>query len=62
VGGECAGERGTVVTGWGLIGGGVKIGKSVDVRGQKDYLGGRTMDCRTGEGENVKKVRIGIKE
>jgi hypothetical protein len=34
----------------------------VDVRGQKDYLGGRTMDCRTGEGENVKKVRIGIKE
>jgi hypothetical protein len=34
----------------------------VDERGQKEYFGGRTMDCRTRKGEKVKGVRIGIRK
>jgi hypothetical protein len=31
-------------------------------KGRKKYLGRRTMDCSTGEGGNVNRVRIGIRE
>jgi hypothetical protein len=34
----------------------------VDEKGQKEDLGERTMDCCTGEGGKVKRVRIGIRE
>jgi hypothetical protein len=37
------------------------VGK-VDEKGQKEYLGRRTMDCIIGEGGKVKRVRIRIKE
>jgi hypothetical protein len=31
-------------------------------KGQKEHLGGRIMDCSTGEGQEVKFVRIGIRK
>jgi hypothetical protein len=31
----------------------------VEEKGQKESLGGRTMDCSIGEGGKVKRVRIG---
>jgi hypothetical protein len=34
----------------------------VDEKEQKELLKGRTMDCSTGEGGKVKRVRIGIRE
>jgi hypothetical protein len=37
-------------------------GGRLNEKGQKEYLGGRTMDCGTGEGGKVKRVRIGIRE
>jgi hypothetical protein len=41
---------GSVVTVWGRIEEGGKDGESVDEKGQKEWLGRRTMDCSTGEG------------
>jgi hypothetical protein len=35
VGGECVGGRGSVVTGWGRIGGEGEDGERVDEKGQK---------------------------
>jgi hypothetical protein len=37
-------------------------GERVDEREKKVYLGRRTMDCSTGEGESVKRISIGISE
>jgi hypothetical protein len=34
----------------------------VEEKEQKEYLGGRTIDCSTGEGGRVQKMRIGIRE
>jgi hypothetical protein len=46
------------VTGLGRIRGGDEDrGKS-----GREELGGRTMDCNTGEGGKVKRVRIGIRQ
>jgi hypothetical protein len=50
-----------VVTGWGRIGGEGETGERVDKKGQKESLGGRRMDCSTGEGGNMKGVGIGMK-
>jgi hypothetical protein len=33
----------------------------VDKKGLKEKLGGRTMDCTTGEGKRVKGVTIGMR-
>jgi hypothetical protein len=38
----------------------VKISERVDEKRQKEELEGRTMDCSTGEGGRVKRVRIRI--
>jgi hypothetical protein len=38
----------------------VKTGERVDEKGQKEKLGGRTMDCSTGVGGIVKRMRIRI--
>jgi hypothetical protein len=34
----------------------------LDENGQKEYLGGKTMDCSIGKGEKVKGVTIGIRK
>jgi hypothetical protein len=44
------------------LGGKVKTGGRVDEKGQKEYLGGRIMDCGTGEGGSMKRIRIGMRE
>jgi hypothetical protein len=46
------------MTGWGRIAGGGEDGERVDKRGQKEELGGRTMDCRRreSEGNTVEKI------
>jgi hypothetical protein len=62
VGGEYVGERGSMVTGWWRIGGRGEDGERVDEKGQKEQLGGRTMDCSTGKGGKVKGVRLGIRK
>jgi hypothetical protein len=38
------------------------MGGRVDENGQEEYLGGRAIDCSTGEGGKVERVRIGIRE
>jgi hypothetical protein len=40
----------------------VKTGERVDEKRQKEYLGGRKMDCSIIEGGRVKKVRIGTRK
>jgi hypothetical protein len=40
----------------------VKTGERVDEKGQKELLGGRTMDCSTGKEGKVKGIRIGIRK
>jgi hypothetical protein len=42
--------------------GGGKDGERVDEKWQKELLEGRTMDCSTGEGRKVKRVKIRIRE
>jgi hypothetical protein len=37
-------------------------GERVDNQRQKEYLGGRTMDCSTGEREKAKGIRRGIRK
>jgi hypothetical protein len=39
----------------------LKIRVRVNEKRQKELLGGRTMDCSTGEGGKVKRVRIRIR-
>jgi hypothetical protein len=47
------------MTCWGIIGGGDKDGERVGKKEQKEYLGGRTMDCSIGGGR-MTGVRIGM--
>jgi hypothetical protein len=47
--GECVGRRDSVMTGGWQVGGKMKTGERVDEKGQKECLGGRTMDCSTQE-------------
>jgi hypothetical protein len=42
--------------------GGGNDGYRVDGKGQKEYLGGRTMDCSTRKGGKVKGVLIGVRK
>jgi hypothetical protein len=57
MGSECVEGRCNVVRGWGG-----EHWERVDEKGQKESLGGRTMDCSTGQGGKVKGVRIGIRK
>jgi hypothetical protein len=51
------------VTDLGRIGGGGKDRETVWMRrDRKSSWGGRTMDCSTRKGENVKVARIGIRK
>jgi hypothetical protein len=61
-GGKCEGGRGSMVTDWGSLEGEAKTGERVDEKGQKEKLGGRSMDCRTRKGGKVKVVKIGIRK
>jgi hypothetical protein len=62
VGDECVGEKGSVVTGWKRMGGdGEGLGKRVCERSRMSYWGGEQMDFSTGEGERVKKIRVGMR-
>jgi hypothetical protein len=45
----------------GKDGGRQRQGKEVDEKGQKEYLEGRTVDCSTGEGGKVKRMKTGIR-
>jgi hypothetical protein len=40
----------------------VKMGERVDWKVHKEDLGGKAMDCSTGEVWKVKRVRTGIRE
>jgi hypothetical protein len=44
------------------LGGGGEDRERVEEKGQKEQLGGRTLDCSTREGGRVKRMRIGIRE
>jgi hypothetical protein len=53
------------VTGWRRIGGRGEDRERVDEsdeKGQKEYLGGRTMGCSIRKGGKVKGVRIGLRK
>jgi hypothetical protein len=38
------------------------MGERVDEKGQKEFLGGKTMGCSTRKGGKVKGVRIGTRK
>jgi hypothetical protein len=60
-GGEYIRGRGSVVTGWGRMGGRDADGERVEEKGKKKQLEGRTMDCSTGKEGRLNRMRIGIR-